>query len=91
MRSELLFLAAGNYEVFDAVEEGFGDYAHFHQVTFDVVWSESDDASSPAARHARNLEQPIFGCVVNVDPQLGRRCIFGSLWCTGGVPVLTMR
>lgn len=80
-----------NYEVFDAVIEVIGDDAHFHQVTFDAVGSEADDAFGPTPCHARNLQQLIFRGMVDVDPRFGGRRIFGSLWCAGGVPVLTLR
>ena len=78
----------GNYVVFDAVEEVVGDYAHFHQVPFDAVGSKANNASCPTARHAGNLQQLIFGGVVNIDSRFRGRRILRSLRCAARISVV---
>ena len=78
----------GNYVVFDAVEEVLRYYAHFHQVSFDAVGPESDDASCPTACHAWNLQQLIFRSVIQVDPRFGGRSIPGRFRDAAGISVI---
>ncbi len=68
-----LFVAVGDHVVFDAIVDRGRDDASIKKVSLGMVWPVEDDASSPAWRHAGNLQQFIEGGVIDVRSQFGWR------------------
>jgi hypothetical protein len=81
----------GNDEVFDAIVNFAVHHAFVKQILLAAVGPETNDAPSPALRHARNLQHFINAGVVDVYSLCGQWRISGCLWGPGLVLILILR
>ena len=73
----LLFAAMRDDVILDAIVDFAGKYAMLEEICLGAIRAETDDAASPAGRHAGDLEELFHAGVIDVDAIFGRWNGFG--------------